>query len=235
MAKLSDIHVFIHGTAIDEEASTKIREILLDLQARLRDIQDKGSAVTQELENLKREVQESTSINRSAVTLLAGLSERLRAVQDDPQAIQALADELDSSSNELADAVAANTTGDRAKGISTPGVEVSAPGEGGVTEGGVPNPVLAHVEGAEVGAPGDVAPVVPDQVEADRAAAEAQSQAEAEAQPTAEPQPPAIDVTPNPPSSPEPPQTPGSVTGTPIEDYDPDAEAAQAVASEEQR
>lgn len=62
-----------------------------------------------ELDRLSSEVAENTSVTQSAITLLGNLSEQLRALANDPAAINALADTLDANSNALAAAVTANT------------------------------------------------------------------------------------------------------------------------------
>jgi hypothetical protein len=45
----------------------------------------------------------------SAVTLITGLAQQIRDLQNDPVALAALANSLDAKANELAAAVAANT------------------------------------------------------------------------------------------------------------------------------
>ncbi len=67
-------------------------------------------AMSQALDRLKTEVQESTAVAKSAVQLISGLSAQIRDLKDDPAALEALADELDASQQELAAAIAANTT-----------------------------------------------------------------------------------------------------------------------------
>jgi len=64
--------------------------------------------MTVQLENLTLEVAETKTVVDSAIVLITGLAARLQEIADDPVAIQALADELDAKSNELAAAVAAN-------------------------------------------------------------------------------------------------------------------------------
>jgi hypothetical protein len=62
-----------------------------------------------ELERLTAEVTETKTAIDSAITLITGLAERIRQLQNDPVALTALADELDAKQAELAAAVAANT------------------------------------------------------------------------------------------------------------------------------
>ena len=64
------------------------------------------------LDNLKREVQENREVLQSAVTLIQGLSQRIRDNVGNEAELQALADELDTQSNTLAAAVVENTPAD---------------------------------------------------------------------------------------------------------------------------
>ncbi len=64
------------------------------------------------LAELKTKVEAATAIEESAVTLIQGIAQQLKdalANGADPAAIQAIADELDAGTNDLAAAVAANT------------------------------------------------------------------------------------------------------------------------------
>ena len=62
-----------------------------------------------ELDRLTTEVSETKTVVDSAIALLGQLAQLIRDAASDPAAINALADELDAKSNELAEAVAANT------------------------------------------------------------------------------------------------------------------------------
>lgn len=62
-----------------------------------------------DIDALRNEVAESRTIMQSAKTLIEGLAERLGAAADDPAEIRAIAAELSDSTDELAEAVAANT------------------------------------------------------------------------------------------------------------------------------
>jgi peptidoglycan hydrolase CwlO-like protein len=66
-------------------------------------------SMTMQMEDLSREVGESTTVMESASTLISNLADEIRALKDDPAALAALAQRLDASSNELAEAVAMNT------------------------------------------------------------------------------------------------------------------------------
>lgn len=62
-----------------------------------------------QLDKLTTEVAETKTVAASAVTLIEGLAQQIRDLKDDPIALEALAAELDSTTNALAAAVAANT------------------------------------------------------------------------------------------------------------------------------
>lgn len=62
-----------------------------------------------DLSTLTSEVQENSDVIASAVSLINGIAAQLAAAATDPAAIAALADQLNTSANELAAAVAANT------------------------------------------------------------------------------------------------------------------------------
>ena len=61
------------------------------------------------LERLETEVSENTDAVDSAVALLSTLADEIRNAAGDPAAVEAIADKLDSNSQRLAEAVAANT------------------------------------------------------------------------------------------------------------------------------
>lgn len=62
-----------------------------------------------QLDTLTNEVAETKTVVQSAVTLIEGLAQQIRDLKDDPAALEALAAELDSTTNALAAAVTANT------------------------------------------------------------------------------------------------------------------------------
>ena len=61
------------------------------------------------LDDLKTQVQQNTSVEGSALTLIQGLAQQLQAAGTDPTALNALKDQLNTSATALAAAVAANT------------------------------------------------------------------------------------------------------------------------------
>lgn len=62
-----------------------------------------------DLTNLATAVAQNTSVDESAIALLNQLADLIRQNQDDPAALQALADSINSESSNLAAAVQANT------------------------------------------------------------------------------------------------------------------------------
>jgi chromosome segregation ATPase len=65
--------------------------------------------MSEQFENLKREVAEMQTVAASAATTLNNLSAQIRDLKDDPVALGQLADDLDASANALAAAITANT------------------------------------------------------------------------------------------------------------------------------
>lgn len=62
-----------------------------------------------ELDRLRTEVAETTTVAQSAITLLRGLKAKLDAAIGNDAALKALADELDAKTNELSAAIVENT------------------------------------------------------------------------------------------------------------------------------
>lgn len=79
------------------------------------------------ISDLTTKVAELTTVEKSAVVLLDGLSQQLKDAKNDPVAIQAVIDSLDVGKADLASAVARNT-----KAETEPGPEPPPPGS---TEG----------------------------------------------------------------------------------------------------
>jgi peptidoglycan hydrolase CwlO-like protein len=96
-----DMHHYIHLDG-DEGRLSRIEDLLTTLVAG-------STTMSAQLDTLKSEVTENTAVIASAVALIEGLSAQILALKDDPVALAALAAELDTSSNALAAAVAANT------------------------------------------------------------------------------------------------------------------------------
>lgn len=63
-----------------------------------------------DLSTLQAAVEADTAVDQSAITLINGLADQLRAAANDPAAIQALADQLTANAAGLAAAVAAPGT-----------------------------------------------------------------------------------------------------------------------------
>jgi hypothetical protein len=65
--------------------------------------------MTAEFDALTAKVTAATEVETSAVTLISGLADQIRALSNDPAALLALATQLDTSNVALAAAVTANT------------------------------------------------------------------------------------------------------------------------------
>jgi hypothetical protein len=93
------------ATALLNLLSAKL-DLLLIRQAMSQQTEASMSA---EVDRIKSSVQQLTDVNHSAITLLGDLASRVRALQADPAALTALADEIDQRKAELAQAVLTNT------------------------------------------------------------------------------------------------------------------------------
>ena len=93
-----DVHLFVHN-----ESTDRVNQALEQLLTQ-------GDAMSAALDKITAEVTETKGIIQSAVALIEGLAQQIRDMKDDPAALDALADSLDTDSKALADAVAANAT-----------------------------------------------------------------------------------------------------------------------------
>jgi predicted Zn-dependent peptidase len=92
----------------DEQALAlgRVERRLITLLAAIANLE---SLMSQELDDLKREVQESRSVTEGAAALISGLADQIRDAKDDPAALEELAQQLDAQTQQLASAVTANT------------------------------------------------------------------------------------------------------------------------------
>lgn len=81
-------------------------DVLISLLTKLKEI---GELMSAEVDKLRAEVEENKTVVASAIALITGLADRVRAVAGDAAATNALADELSANSDALGAAVAANT------------------------------------------------------------------------------------------------------------------------------
>jgi hypothetical protein len=95
-----------HGEGGAFAVITHNQQVIYDL---LKEINRKVSHEMGLLDAITTDVHTNTDVEASAVLLLQGLSSQLSSVAGDPVAVQALADELSTSSASLAAAVVANT------------------------------------------------------------------------------------------------------------------------------
>ena len=86
-----------------------IDQILKCLEGKLRVITHQQEKMMSDLSEIQAEVTRNTEVDQSAITLLNGLAAQIEQIKTDPAAIQALANELRASSDDLAAAVVANT------------------------------------------------------------------------------------------------------------------------------
>jgi hypothetical protein len=88
---------------------TEIQRELGFIRTTLETIAKQGAIMAGELARLQTEVEEMSSVVDSAITLINGLAQQIRDLMNDPAALAALADSLDSKAGELAAAVVANS------------------------------------------------------------------------------------------------------------------------------
>ncbi len=97
----------------------KTKEVLLRLRilemqqdkilSLLQSLITQGVTIMADLTALTTQVTANTDAEKSAITLLNGLSAQIAALKTDPVALQALADQLKGSATDLAAAIVANT------------------------------------------------------------------------------------------------------------------------------
>jgi chromosome segregation ATPase len=102
-----EYHIYFHNGDTDRLA--ELSQGLKQLGLKIDQLIKKEEIMSQELDDLTQKVSDSTTVQESAITLLNDLGQRIRDLADDPAAIRALADQLDSEKNKLADAITANT------------------------------------------------------------------------------------------------------------------------------
>lgn len=66
--------------------------------------------MSEALDRIKQEVAENRTVVDSAITLISGLAQQIRDAIDDPEELNALADQLDAQQADLGAAVTANTS-----------------------------------------------------------------------------------------------------------------------------
>jgi len=97
-----DVHVHWHGNPVEQEKLDLILDAVNNLVRQEKEIMA-------DLTTLTDQVRQNTEVDASAIVLLNGLSAQIAQIKTDPEALQALADQLKSSAASLADAVTANT------------------------------------------------------------------------------------------------------------------------------
>ena len=117
-----EIHHYIHYDNEDEdnededngldciqEDLTEVLNKLDEIIIALKNVQKKENEEMADLTALTAQVKANTDAEASAIVLLNGLSDQLKAVANDPAAVAALADQLKTSSDKLAAAIVADT------------------------------------------------------------------------------------------------------------------------------
>jgi len=91
-----------------------MRDSLSDQLNRIEDalsiLLRKVDAMSAALDALKLQVEQTTTLEQSAIVLIQGLAAQIESLKNDPVEIQGVVDRLRASAQSLAEAVAANTT-----------------------------------------------------------------------------------------------------------------------------
>lgn len=99
------IDIYHHIMQENSQLESKVDQAL----SLLNQIVQKENVMSTELDNLTQKVNDTITVEESAIQLIEGLATQLKAIANDPAAINALADQLSAERDALAAAVAANT------------------------------------------------------------------------------------------------------------------------------
>lgn len=99
-----DISLNVH-VAPNAETAQWMERVLGILTTLRRDV----TKMSEQMDKMTTEVSEAKTVMEGAAVLLGTLSQQIRDLKDDPAKLEALAAELDASSNALGEAIAANT------------------------------------------------------------------------------------------------------------------------------
>ena len=95
---------------IAEDLEAIASAVAAKLQPKLDSIAQGEQTMSAELDALTAQVQQVQQVDQSAIALINGLADQIKALANDPAAINALADQLKQQTDALAAAVTANTT-----------------------------------------------------------------------------------------------------------------------------
>jgi chromosome segregation ATPase len=87
----------------------RLRRLEKKLDGLLEHITQGKITLSAELDRLKTSVQNLTTVTQSVVTLVGTMAQQIRDLKNDPAALTAYADEVDTRVQELKDATLANT------------------------------------------------------------------------------------------------------------------------------
>jgi hypothetical protein len=87
----------------------EIVQTLGRIEGKIDTILVREKIMSQELDNLIQQVQRTTDLGQSAVTMIKGLADQIAAAKGDPAKLQELSDKLKTNADLMADALTANT------------------------------------------------------------------------------------------------------------------------------
>ncbi len=104
--KILQLRLDVH---LHHEPDTVTTALLNQILAKLSQLETKEVTMSVQLDTLAAQVAATTEVEKSAITLIQGLSAQIAALKDDPAKLQALADSLSASAADLSAAITANT------------------------------------------------------------------------------------------------------------------------------
>jgi hypothetical protein len=125
------------GQAADlAQSLANIHHTLLRIELLLARGNTKGNQIVASLQDLQNAVAQQTTVEQSVLTFISGLKDQLsQALQNnDPNAIQAVLDQLNANTQSLSAAIVANTPASGGGG-ATGGTDTTGGGTGGATGG----------------------------------------------------------------------------------------------------
>lgn len=109
------------------EINRKLDLILRALSIIYHEEQEVMADLSNQMSDLETAVANEETVTQSAVTLIQGLAQQIAAAGTDPAALQALTNQLNTTAQSLADAVAANTPASPGGGGTNPPPPLDTP------------------------------------------------------------------------------------------------------------
>ena len=98
--------------SVSKELAAILTAALASFNQLLNHLTSNQETIMADLSELQQEVEQLTDVVQSAVTLINGLSDEIKNLEPNQEAIDALASAIDAAAQNLANAVASNTPAD---------------------------------------------------------------------------------------------------------------------------